>query len=400
MNTLPPPLQAAIIACIIGSNAVAADPLTNPNLYHDSLLRPSAIVAGRYVAPDGTLLANAAIVLEDGKIKEVVPAENLEMTAGVVRRPDGVLSPGLIDVLSSAGAYGKVHESALAVDPGVSAIDALDPRHADFRKAVEAGVTTVVLAPAPINLVCGTGAVVKTDMGRGASVLRDDGPLFLALGPSVWQPDREPTSRMGSVAMLRQVVAEAGSGRGHRRLQEFVAGELNGIVLCGELPDLSAAIRTMGAGQARFAVAYNGDGLGVVEDLAGTGIPVILGSFAFESTRRALSLPAALTSADVPVALAGNLPAASRKALRLSAALAVRYGMDAAKARQAITATPAAVAGVADRVGAIRSGLDADLVVFSDDPLRPDAAVLEVYINGVRVFADADQVQALAGDPQ
>ncbi len=64
--------------------------------------------------------------------------------------------------------------------------------------------------------------------------------------------------------------------------------------------------------------------------------------------------------------------------------------MDPAKARQAMTSTAAAVAGVADRVGAIRPGLDADIVVFSDDPLRLDARVLEVYIDGVRVY-DASQ---------
>jgi imidazolonepropionase-like amidohydrolase len=51
-----------------------------------------------------------------------------------------------------------------------------------------------------------------------------------------------------------------------------------------------------------------------------------------------------------------------------------------------MTSQAAEVAGVADRVGAIRPGADADLVVFSDDPLRLDSRVLEVYVDGVRVF--------------
>ena len=68
--------------------------------------------------------------------------------------------------------------------------------------------------------------------------------------------------------------------------------------------------------------------------------------------------------------------------------------MDPAAARRAMTITPARVAGVDDRVGAIRAGMDADFVVFSDDPLRLDSAVLAVYVDGLRVYhADADPIE-------
>lgn len=61
--------------------------------------------------------------------------------------------------------------------------------------------------------------------------------------------------------------------------------------------------------------------------------------------------------------------------------------MDPAAARRAITSVAAKAAGVASRVGTIEPGRDADLVVFSDDPLRLDARVLAVYVDGVRVHA-------------
>jgi imidazolonepropionase-like amidohydrolase len=62
-----------------------------------------------------------------------------------------------------------------------------------------------------------------------------------------------------------------------------------------------------------------------------------------------------------------------------------------------MTAVPAKVAGVSERVGTIAPGKDADLVVFSKDPLRLDAKVLEVYVRGVRVYCAAHQEKFLAG---
>ena len=58
-----------------------------------------------------------------------------------------------------------------------------------------------------------------------------------------------------------------------------------------------------------------------------------------------------------------------------------------------MTILPAIAAGVSDRVGSIYKGLDADFVVFSDDPLRLDAQVLEVYVSGVRVYDASIQTE-------
>ncbi len=361
---------------------------------------PAAIVVGRYVAPDGTLKENVAITLADGKIKSVVPAAEFKGDENVLRFPGAVASPGLIDARSSLGAYGQTAESAFTIDPAVSAIDSVDPFHRDFRRALEAGITTVVIPPAPNNIVSGAAAVLKTCVANtgteSVTVLRDDGPLILSLGPSVWQYDREPTSRMGSLAILRRVIDEAAQGQAHPRIQQFFKGDLQGVVVCGEPADVSAAIRTLrpsgGSGQkaaprARFAIAHDGNEHELAEELAGLDIPVILGPLDFSAPHRSLTWASALAAAKVPIAFSGNIPAGSPSAIRVSAALAVRHGLDPAVARQAMTTVPAEIAGVADRVGAIRGGLDADLIIFTDDPLRLDAAVVAVFVDGVRVYS-------------
>jgi imidazolonepropionase-like amidohydrolase len=349
-------------------------------------------VAGGYVAPDGAIVGNSAIVIAGGKIKEVLPSEKFNQIEGVVRWPDAVVSPGLIDLRSEIGAYGRARESAAAIDPGASANASLDATHEQFQRAVAAGITTVMIAPEPNNLVSGAAVVVKTAGRDSNSVLREDGPLMLALGPTTWDYDREPTSRIGALAMMRQVLSEAKEGKAHPRLQAFGKGELDGFIYCGEPMDVSAALRTFSEHNAKFNVIHTSDEAELASELAAAKVGLVAGPYSFDMPPLMLSIPAKISAANVPVAFAGNMPRHSAEALRASAALAVRHGMEAAKARQAMTSVPATMAGVGDRLGSIAPGLDADLVVFSGDPLRLDSRVLEVYVNGVRVYRSEDSL--------
>lgn len=364
------------------------------------LLQPSVIVAGSYVTPDGTIKPDVALFLSDGKIERVAAPTDVVNGDGVVRHPSAVISPGLIDVRSSMGAYGNTVESAYSVDPGASAIDAFDPNHRDFRRAVESGITTAVIVPAPANLIAGACAVVKTSGGanaRAGRVLRDDGPLVLGFGSMVWKYDREPTSRIGSMAMLRDVLREARAGRGHGRLRAFVSGKLDGMMFCKEPMDVSAALRTLRDLPARFSVVHTSEVHDLGEELSALGAIAIVGPYSFSTEPRTLAAAGALSDAGVAVAFAGRMPVEGGHALRTTAALAVRYGMGAPRARQAMTVSAAKACGVAERVGAIRPGFDADLVIFSDDPLRLDAQVLAVYVDGVRVFSSDQHVTMSKG---
>jgi imidazolonepropionase-like amidohydrolase len=347
---------------------------------------PMAIIVGRYVAPDGSLKSDVAIVLADGKIQSVVPANAYKEHTNVARRPDAVACPGLIDIYSRISAYDNATETAHSIDPGASVVDSVDRNHRDFRSAVEAGITTVMITPSPNNLVSGAAAVVKTAAVPGHDpVLRKDGPLMFALGPTVWEYDRAPTSRVGSLSMLRETLQEAKGGGGHKRLQAFLEGRLDGIVFCQEAMDVSAALRTFSEHGRAVSIVHTSDTHEVAPELARLGSAIIVGPYTFGTSPRTLASASAFSSSGVPVAFAARMPEHSGDALRITAALAVRYGMDPVQARQAMTVTPAIVAGVSKRVGSLHAGGDADLVLFSDDPLRLNARVLEVYVDGVRV---------------
>ncbi|MCH8147851.1 MAG: amidohydrolase family protein [Planctomycetes bacterium] len=350
---------------------------------------PDVVIADRFLAPDGTLQPNFTIVLAHGKIKSIRPGKPPASAERVIHHPNAVVFPGLIDVRSTLGTFGATGESALSIDPAANAADLIDVTHRDFGSAIRAGVTTVMVAPAANNLVSGVAATLKTAAVAGHDrFLRSDGPLMFALGSSVWQWDRAPTSRIGSLAMLRESLEDARAGRGHERLVQFTAGRLDGIVVCEESQDVSAALRTFGGGLARFHIVHSGDVHDLARELRGKRPTIVMGPFGLETPPGTISFAATMTREKVPVVFAGGSPGQASDSLRLSAALAVRYGMDPADARLAITTRAAELAGVSERVGALRPGYDADLVVFSDDPLRLDSRILEVYVSGVRVFRE------------
>ena len=72
--------------------------------------------------------------------------------------------------------------------------------------------------------------------------------------------------------------------------------------------------------------------------------------------------------------------------LPLSAGLAVRGGLKREDALQMITKVPAEICGIADRVGSLKVGKDADLVIYRGDPL-------DIYFQPERVFVNGRPVQ-------
>ena len=116
------------------------------------------------------------------------------------------------------------------------------------------------------------------------------------------------------------------------------------------------------------------------------GMPLLLNPLGFDSSPRMLRDPARAHAANLKVAFTSHAPENHPGSLRVSAALALRHGMDASAALLSITRIPGEIAGIHNRVGSLAPGKDADIVIFSGDPLDLSSRVMEVYIEGVRAF--------------
>lgn len=352
---------------------------------------PTLLEGGRYLRPDGTLSENPGILIVNGKIGAVgvgkVPADS-ELRR-VQLGADSVVSPGLIDLLSAIGGFSASSERTVAVDPDLSRREAVDPVHRDLGRALASGVTTVLVGGARANLVDGVAVTFRTALLDGElDVLRDDGPLLFGLGPSVVAADRDPSSRASAVEMLRRVLE--GDGATHPRLEAHRRGELDGLAWAESVGDLEVLLDLLSATSPRKpAVAvdpfvWHRCRKSVADKVS----RVILGPY----STLAPALPSlhGVWAPGLEPAFSGMSRPYSAETPRRNAALAVRLGMPPDVARRALTANAADIAGVADRVGRIGPGLEADLVVFSDDPLRVDSRIEMVFVRGRRVILDAD----------
>ena len=92
---------------------------------------------------------------------------------------------------------------------------------------------------------------------------------------------------------------------------------------------------------------------------------------------------AALNAAGVVIAIKGNEGSTHRaRETRYNAGNAVSHGLPYGAAIAAITVNPARIFGVADKVGSLEPGKDADLVIWTGDPFEPLSQPTAVFIRG------------------
>ena len=158
---------------------------------------------------------------------------------------------------------------------------------------------------------------------------------------------------------------------------------------CHRADDIFTAIRIAKDFELDYVLVHGTEGHLIAEELAEEGASVITGPLFGTRSKPELSNftaanPALLSKAGVEVAICTDHPETAQYMLALSAGLAVTEGMDRQKAFEAITIVPARICGVADRVGSLAAGKDADFVVYRCDPLTLGAKPEQVWVNGVR----------------
>lgn len=371
----------------------------------DVALKVGKLLPGGGAAP----LDGATVLVREGKV--VALGHQVEVPDGlpVIERPRAWLVPGLVDPSTTLGARGDVDETARPLNPDAALT--LDPGHRDLRAARAAGITTVALSPGDASLVGGAVRLVKT---TGAPVAAR--PLLkLSLGPAALAPDRPPTSRAGAVALLRAALAKGHAeappaDAGDALLVAFARGETAGLWSVGGPLDVSHVLDLAAPYGLRVALrlspGFDVDDTarafgGTTRQPAPAALPptlsllgVVVGPYELDGRPPALRAPAALHARGLRVLFTSTAPAAPPASLRLSAALAVRHGLPADAAFDALGRGAAEALGVADRVGTIEPGKDADLVLLDGPPLDPASRVLETWVDGVRVYSAAAERRA------
>jgi imidazolonepropionase-like amidohydrolase len=385
--------------------APAADvPAPEPPLAADAWqIRAKTVYLG-----DGNRIEDGVVVIENGKIRSVGRGVEIDPNAPLLEH-DGVLTAGMVVSHSYFGVGGRNNDATRSMLPEARLADAWIPGELEFAKALADGITSIVLAPTGQNLAGGQTCVVKTDgkmlkreahlaLSFSKDALNQGGQtsffFFNAEGePGLAAVDdgleetggpenggRVPTSYPGALAMLRAALA-APEGA-------FAAAKSGGLPVLIEAWDRNEVARAASFAQKQgLKGALRGAPLAgdLVELVRASGLGVILGPFGPGQSMRSLASAAALAEAGVPlgISLAGD-PIGVGSA-RFTAAMAVAQGLDRVAAWKALTSDAARLANVAERVGKLERGLDADLVLWSGDPIDLTTRVEAVFIDGKRM---------------
>lgn len=334
----------------------------------------------------------------------------------------GRLYPGWIDIHCHLGMLADglpydqddCNEVTDPVTPHLRAIDALYPLDRCMQEAREGGVTTVLTGPGSANAVGGQFAAVKT-AGRWVDdmVVMAPAAMKFALGENpkgaYGEKKETPMTRMATAALIRECLAQAKEyGEKQEAAQQDPEKEppdfdakLEALlpVVRGELPahfhahradDIATAIRIAKEFSLDYVLIHATEGHLVADILAREGARVVTGPIIGDRSKpellhQTLENTARLVSAGVKAAICTDHPENPVQYLPLGAGLCVRHGLSEEQALRAITIDAAEIAGIADRVGSITPGKDADLVLYAGSPFKLDALPEAVWLNGERV---------------
>jgi imidazolonepropionase-like amidohydrolase len=182
-------------------------------------------------------------------------------------------------------------------------------------------------------------------------------------------------------------------------LQPVLKGQIPLAVQASRASDLLASIRLANEFKLRLVILGAAEAWMVAPQLASAKVPVVVKPLtdipAFDSLGATLENAARLSRAGVTVALA-SFDTQNSRLLRQEAGNAIANGMDRAAALEAVTLAPARLWGVADRVGSIEVGKDADLAIWAAaDPFELTSGAEHVFIKGVEVPRQTRQTQLL-----
>ena len=383
-----------------------------------------AIKAGTIVPVSAEPITDGVILIRNGRIDAVGQGVEIPEGAEIVDASDNVVIPGLIDAFTTLAGQADDERS---VTPDIKAKDAF-PFYGEYRKLLAGGVTTVYVSPGQRRLVGGLGAVVKL-AGRSVAdrCLDDAAALRITLGelsknpPAIFEPPlppepnnpllpeekQLPTTRMAQMAVLHKIFTQARLESGNnaeeidpqtRVLVEALHRRLPVRVNCHTVRDIGNAVSLAKEFGLDLMIEGATEAYKAVDWIKGSDAPVILsgvvrpGRHDPRDYTRDIMLgridpanPAVLAGAGVKFAISAPTDEAVAD-LQFVAGYAVRHGLSSEQALRAITIVPAEILGVADRVGSIEKGKDADLVILTGRPFRIDSVVDRTLVDGRTVY--------------
>jgi imidazolonepropionase-like amidohydrolase len=380
-------------------------------------------ITGGYIVPvTDPPIDSGTVLLRDGQIAAVEgPGFAVPDGYTTVDATGKWVLPGFIDAHAHVG----VHEEAIGwagndtnemtspVTAQVRALDAINPADLGFRDAIMGGVLSVNVNPGSGNPIGGQTVALKC-WGRTVDqmLLREPAGLKSALGENpkrVYGERKEtPSTRLGTAAVIRGAFVDALNYEAKLQnisserpvverdlkleaLLRVLHREIPWRQHCHRADDIATALRIAKEFGYDLVIDHGTEAHLLADQIAAAGIPVVIGPLftsrsKVELRNRSIANPGRLAAAGVEISITTDHPVVPIHFLIHQATLAVKEGLDRDVALRAVTIHPARVIGCADRLGSLEPGKDADVVIWSGDPLDVMSRAEVAYSSGREIY--------------
>lgn len=382
------------------------------------------IINSKIIPMEDDDIEKGYILIEGSKIKAVGKMEELSKnvleTESEVLDANGLTAyPGFIDPHCHMGMFEEGldfegddgNEITDPVSPHLRGIDAINPNNLSFEEAFKNGITTVVTGPGSANVICGQFCAIKTYGDRvDDMILKEPVSMKFAFGENPKNcyndKDESPMTRMATAALIREALEKAKRYNDQKKkaekdseldMPEFDAKsealcplfdkKLKAHIHAHRRDDIFTAIRIMKEFGIDYSIVHCTEGYLVSETLAKENVEAITGPIISSRSKPELRYateenPSVLDKGGVSVSISTDYPEIPIQYLPLCAGIAEKNGLSHRKALEAITITAAKHCGIEKRVGSIKKGKDADIVLFKENPLTVLSSPNVVIIDG------------------
>ncbi|MDF2821112.1 MAG: amidohydrolase [Clostridiales bacterium] len=381
------------------------------------------ITGGKVITMTGKVFDSGDVLIEDGKIVLIDEKIGIKIKDNdTVINAEGLwVMPGIIEshchlgiVEEKKGVEGNdCNESTTPITPYLRAIDAINPLDPAFHNAIQAGITSVMVGPGSANLVGGQFAFIKTH-GRVIEkmIVLAPAAMKVSFGENTKNNfksmNKPPSTRMTIASMLREELYHAVSYKKKKekaiekgedfdfdfKLEPWLA------VLNKEIPlkahvhrtdDILTAIRIAKEFDLNMTLDHCSEGHIIAEEIKASGFPTILGPDLatrnkIECKNADFKIPGVLAKKGIKVAITTDHPVSLIQYLPICAGFAAKKGLSIMEGLKAITINAAEICGVASRVGSLEVGKDADIAIYTGNPMEVFTDTVYTIINGEIVY--------------
>jgi len=405
-------------------------PVASAHAVEDSVI---AIRGGTVLTMAGETIREGTVLIRNSKIAAVGKNIRIPDGAVIVDAAGKYVMPGIVDAMTYYGLRPFKLNADDPVTPQVKVIQAFYPygKYWHGKGGVEPdtelmqyGITALYIAPGNRQVIGGQGAIVKT-FGKNLDdlTLRASAAIDMALGDPPKKPvseNKAPTTRMAVATLIRKNLIQAQEFRAENRrrpkpkrdpalepLVNMLDKKIPARIEADFVDDIRVALKL--AEEFGFhLILDSGVGAYQMKDiLAAKNIPVVLGPpsypYPVDYNVKWLNDLIALTNdynakelieAGVKVAIASfatgeqGIDSGYRgRWLILEAGYVTGFGVSEEDALKAITINPAEILGIADRVGSLEKGKDADVIICDGPPLKLKTWVEHVFIDGKLIYS-------------